>query len=482
MIKSKFNKLYAKYKDAPLSLKAGLWFTACNFMQKAISFITIPIFTRIMTTEAYGNYSVYTSWYSIITIFATLNLHTFVFSKGMVKYSNDRDSFTLSLQGLSTVVTIAVFAICMVLSSGLHLIELSPNMMFCMLLLLLFEPPILLWSARQRFEYKYVAVVFVTLAISLLNPLIGILFVRVFDDAAFARAISVSLVAVIFGIYFYIRIALKGKKVFEIKYWKYALLFNIPLIPHYLSTTILNQADRIMISSMDSAAKAGIYSVAYAVSVIPVMLNTAVQQSFLPWLYTKLSKKDYNQISNVTNAILVMIVAFILLLTSFAPEVIKIVGTKEYYDAIWIVPPVCGSVLFVAIQNMFANIEYYFEETKYIAIASVGVAVSNILLNYIFIKLYGFIAAGYTTLVCYIAYAIAHYFILKFICKKHSFSEKIFDMRFIVLMSICSLALMIVMTLLYNTIIARYALIAGLFIALIIFRKKIIGIFKMLKQ
>ena len=71
----------------PLAIKAGLWFTICNLLQKGISFITVPIFTRIMSTEDYGLYSIYISWYSIMTIFATLHLSYYVLHSHLINLS-----------------------------------------------------------------------------------------------------------------------------------------------------------------------------------------------------------------------------------------------------------------------------------------------------------------------------------------------------------------------------------------------------------
>ena len=42
---------YTVYKNLALPLKASLWFTICNFILKAISFITVPLFTRYLSTE-----------------------------------------------------------------------------------------------------------------------------------------------------------------------------------------------------------------------------------------------------------------------------------------------------------------------------------------------------------------------------------------------------------------------------------------------
>ena len=63
---------------------------------------------------------------------------------------------------------------------------------------------------------------------------------------------------------------LNGKKYIQKKYWKYALAFNIPLIPHYLSNYVLSQSDRVMIGKMVGNDKAALYSVAYTISTMMI--------------------------------------------------------------------------------------------------------------------------------------------------------------------------------------------------------------------
>ena len=95
---------------------------------------------------------------------------------------------------------------------------------------------------------------------------------------------------------------------------------------------------------------------------------------------------------------------------------IWILGGEEYYIAVYIVPPVSMSILFLTMYSFFGNIEFYFEKTKFVMIASCFVAVVNIVLNYIFISIFGFIAAGYTTLACYMGYCTIHYIFMKKVC------------------------------------------------------------------
>lgn len=68
-------------------------------------------FTRILTAEQYGQYSLYQSWLSIISIFATLNLSSGVFNNGMLKYKEERTKYISSMQGLSTIVSLLVIGV-----------------------------------------------------------------------------------------------------------------------------------------------------------------------------------------------------------------------------------------------------------------------------------------------------------------------------------------------------------------------------------
>ena len=70
------------------------------------------------------------------------------------------------------------------------------------------------------------------------------------------------------------------------------------------------------------------------------------------------------------------------------------------------------------LYNLFANIEYYYGKTKYVAVASLGAAVTNFVLNYIFIPKFGYYVAGYTTLISYVLYALGHYLFMRKVLKE----------------------------------------------------------------
>lgn len=472
------------YKKLSAPVKASIWFIICNIIQKGISLLTTPIFTRILTTEQYGTYSIYQSWYSIIFIFATLNLYAGVYNNGLTKYSEDKDSLTSSLQGLSTTVTVGLFILYLTnMNFWNDLLDLSSLFIFAMFIELLFGPAYSFWMVKQRYDYKYKKVVLVTIILAIGSPVLGIITVISTTYKAEARILSYVFLQVIVGLVFYIYNAKKGKKFFDAKYWKFALAFNLPLIPHYLSMTLLNQLDRIMISRMIGSSEAAIYSVAYTIAMMMNIITNAVNNSFIPYTYKGIKENNYEGIRNNSNLLIILIGGVCVIAMAFGPELIKLFATEEYYDAIWVIPPVAASVYFMFLYPLFANVEFYFEKTKLIMVASCLGAIANIILNYIFIDKLGYYAAGYTTLICYILFSFSHYIFYKKILKQNIPEiSNLYDIKFIILFSLLVIVAMIGMTIVYEHLIIRYSIVLVVFILALLNKNKIIQSVKILKK
>lgn len=463
--------LLRKYKDLKAPAKAALWFTVSNILQKGISFISTPIFTRIMSKEQYGAYSVYQSWYSIVIIFATLNLYAGVYNNGMTKYPEDRSRYTSSLQGLSTSITCILLVIYLcALDFWNEIFGLSTIFVLAMFAEILVIPGYNFWSAGQRYDYKYRKQILVAVLITLLVPIAGIISVLNTTYKAEARVISMVLVHICFAGFFYLYNFKKGKTFFNKTYWKFALAFNIPLIPHYLSQTILNQVDRIMISNMIGSGEAAIYSVAYTVSMMMTIVTNAINNSFVPYTYKSMKSRNMDGVRKNSNFLVVIVFAICILAMAFGPEIIWIVASPDYYDARWIIPPVAAALFFMFLFPLYCNIEFYYEETKCIMVASCLAACINIGLNFIAIEAFGYIAAAYTTLFCYILLVFTHYFVHLWVMKKHGHTEKIYNTKFFVELAIVLLGVMIVMTMFYDIWFLRYSIILGISVVIIIKR------------
>ena len=472
----KSKSVISVYKNISAPVKASLWFTVSSVIQRGIALISTPIFTRLLTTEQYGVYSVYQSWYSIIAIFATLNLYAGVYNNGMTKWPDRRSQFTSTLLGLSTTITSLLFVVyCVLHDFWNNLFGLSSFFVCAIFIQVLLEPAYHFWAAGERYDYKYRKLVAISLLMGIASPFLGVVSVIMTEYKAEARVFAFVFVQAVIGFVFYVYNFAKGKKFYSKEYWKFALSFNLPLIPHYLSQTVLNQVDRIMISNMIGKSEAAIYSIAYTLAMMFTIITSAINNTFIPYTYKAIKNHKYKELKRSSNSLVLLVAVACIAAMAFGPELIKIFAAPEYYEARWVVPPVATGLLFMFIYPLFCNVEFYFEKTKFIMEASSIAAITNIGLNYIGIKLFGYIAAAYTTLICYILLSIAHFIMYRNICKTNGIEVELYNIKMISLISVASLIVMVVMTLIYDMMIVRYSVIGIIVFVCVLQRKRIMG-------
>lgn len=474
-------KYVNKFTMLPVQVRASFWFLMSAFMQRGISVITTPIFTRLFTTSEYGQYSVFSSWLGIVTVFVTLNLYSGVFSQGLVKFENRKHQYASALQGLCFTLSLGWTLVYLLFRDFWNrLFSLTTVQMFAMLVMIWATAVFNFWAVEQRVDFKYHKLVAVTIIVSIAKPIIGIIFVVLADDKVTARILGLALVELVaYGWMFFVQMR-RGKKFYDKFFWKHALLFNLPLIPHYLSLTVLSSADRIMIDNIIGSDEAGIYSLAYSVSQIMTIFNTSLLQTIEPWLYKKIKSNRVQDMASVAYPAFILIAAVNVVLMAFAPEIVGLFAPSSYYKAIWIIPPVAMSVYFMFAYTFFAVFEFYFEKTKLVTFATVSGAILNIILNYIFIGKYGYYAAGFTTLFCYIVFAVYHFGFMKKICRSNLNNVCPYSTKVLLIITGVFMFLGFIFLTTYNMIILRYGLITILIIISIILRKKIVCLIKSL--
>lgn len=456
------HKLKSGYQNLKPPVKASLWFLICGFLQKGISLLTTPIFTRVMTDGEYGRFSVYNSWLSILQIIVSLNLAAGVYTRGLVKNEEDQDRFSSSMLGLSTTCVLIWSALYALFHETVNRwLDLNTVLMTAMLVEIWAHAAYQFWSNRERVNYRYKKLVLLTLCYVILRPVLGAIFVMQADETqqVEARVLVTVLVNVVLFSGLYISLARQGKQFFNIKYWLYALKFNLPLVPHYLSQIVLNQSDRLMINHFCGPAETAYYSVAYTMAMVLQILNTSISGTMNPWIYRSIKNNETKRIGKVSYYVLGLIALLNLAVILAAPELLRILAPERYQAALWVIPPVTVSVYLMFLYNLFATFEYYFERTHYVAVASMVGAVLNVVLNAVLIPRFGFVAAGYTTLVCYILYAAAHYCFMQKVCREHIGDADIYNAKIILALGAGLLICAFLFMALYNMPLVRYGIV-----------------------
>lgn len=95
----------------------------------------------------------------------------------------------------------------------------------------------------------------------------------------------------------------------------------------------------------------------------------------------------------------------IMLLT---PEVMKILGPKEYWVAGRIIATVIFGIYFNFLYTFAVNYELYSQNTRWIAVGSICAAGVNVVLNLLLIPQFGGMGAAVATLISYFALFVFH--------------------------------------------------------------------------
>lgn len=116
---------------------------------------------------------------------------------------------------------------------------------------------------------------------------------------------------------------------------------------------------------------------------------------------------------------------------------------------------------------------FYYEKRNFIIIASILAIITNILLNYIFIQIFGYYAAGYTTLFCYIAYTGGHYYFMRRICKRYINNEKVYSLCVLLTISGVFMFIGFIFMITYRLEVVRYLLLMVIIVVGLMNRKRI---------
>jgi O-antigen/teichoic acid export membrane protein len=197
-----------------------------------------------------------------------MNIHTVVYVNQLTdaKTVQDRNKIAIPLISLSVVTTMVTAGVMLSVSDVFgDFVGLPTVILVHIFLQILFQIPVNFWMMKQRHTYAYMPLLRFSVAMTLCNALLGMLFVWMSSgDRAAARVVSVSVVQAIVGGMLYIGFIKTEKQCFSTRGWKHTLAVQLPLIPHGLASNVLYSADRIMINSLVGATEAGIYSLAYS--------------------------------------------------------------------------------------------------------------------------------------------------------------------------------------------------------------------------
>lgn len=388
--------------------KASTSYFIGSLFNKGIAFFTVPIFTRLLSTSDYGIVTTYNSWILMLSMVVGFALHTGI-RVAFVDYKDNMDDFLATTTTFTLISGGIISAICLILSKIIQ-IGLSPILIILCLFQSIASALIEDYSMYLMMQYKYKFRTMLMVLPNLISVILSVITIKLFlsEHLYLGRIIPTSVTTIIFGVLIGLLIYSKSQCFLNKEYLKYALSIALPLILHGIALNILSQSDRIMITLLADSAQTGIYSLVYNFSMIATVITTSLEGIWVPWFYRKLQERKLGEINTVAKDYINLMTYCLIGVIMIGPEIIKVLASSTYWDGIKIIPPVVISNFIIFGYTLYVNIEHYHKKTKGITVNTIIAAFINIILNYLFIPKYGYVAAAFTTLISYMVSFVLH--------------------------------------------------------------------------
>ena len=373
-----------------------------NLINGISALLLLPILTRFLTVESYGQVALFQSLYWAVAAFVGITVagasDRKYFEVSDTKYLADFIGVCFQVCLCLTLVTSCIFYFFQAKFSSLF--GISPQYIFFAIFvsvsISISQIRLGQWQARgQSFSFG----IFQVLQSGLI-VLMATLLIVVFNFNELGRILAQVMISGIFAlvaIYLLYKDQLLNFFVWSPKKIKEVLSFAIPLIPHVGGVFLISMADRFFIAKDLGVANAGIYMLAAQLAMIVSLFHESLNRAFQPWLFEKLTLnklQDKKMIVKYTYSWFLVILASAPIFFLIGPGLVGLIAGPEYAQAGRIFGWLALGHSFTGMYAMLNSYLYFSKKTYYLSIVTLFSGVLNIILLIYFLKYFGVIGAG----------------------------------------------------------------------------------------
>lgn len=387
-----------------------------NFLSTVIlqglTFFSAPLFSRLLGTENYGISSVYLTWVQIISILFTLQpCNTLTIARKEFPHERQK-AYESSVLFLSFCVFLAcsVVVICFIRPLA-SLIKLSEPLILMVLIQSFGLCCVQFLNTRLTYDFQADKNAILAIVISACTIGLSLLLICLFpaEDNYWGRVLGQVVVYGIAGAVICFFAWKNGRSLINLEFWKFAIPLTIPMVMHSLSGMIMGQSDRVMLQWLDSAASAGVYSLAVNFTAALSSVWSALNNSWAPFFFEYMKNNQPDEIrrhaKNYLELFTVIAAGFVLLAT----EVYHVFASEDYWGGTPIIFAIAASHYFTFLYSFAVNYEIFHKKTKAVAIGTFVAAVVNIVLNYIMLHFMGVMGVAVATAISMLVKCLFHH-------------------------------------------------------------------------
>ena len=403
-------------KLTPLKVpaKASLWYIISAGIARGIGALSVPIFTRLLSPEEFGVFSLYYSWLGIFTVVVSLEITGSVIYRGFQRFEDKKDEFASATLGLLGAIFVGFCALYFAFFGIIeNFIGLSLSVSVFMFVEIIGTEVASLYLAKAKFEYKYKAVSAINIISAILIPFSAIVLILLTKIRSEARIYASSILTLAIAIPLLILVLRKSDKLYSKEMWWYLIKRSIPLLPHYFAVSLILRAAEISIGRNYGTASLGQYSVAMSVGMILTVVTGGILSALTPWIMRKIREGGIDKIREFLLLLTRALLLLALLVLAAAPEILSILAAEEYRSAISCIYPLEIAAVLSFLSGAIISASAYYERGAFSSLASVSAATVSVVLSFIVLPRTDYRLAGIFALASYLIMALFSSFIFK---------------------------------------------------------------------
>ncbi len=374
---------------------------------KIISFLLLPLYTALLTTEDYGILDLLSTYATLIAVFVGLQLNQALF-RFLVTSRNDIQKAKM----ICSTVWLATISMCVIYALIFCCVQPFIDLSFKWFLLLQVISTIYLQVISGMVRglgnnTLYAVGNFISATVTLILNVVILVILHLGVSEMLLSYIIGPLIGgtvLFFAGKLYHYISIKNISTDELKR---IIKYAVPLVPNELSWSLIHSSDRMIISAILSVAANGLIAVAskfsYVYTTAFSIFNTAWTEQVV--LHYK-DKGGQEYICKMFEKMILLFGSFSIGIIACMPFVFEILVDKQYSDAYGLVPFYMIAVFFNAVIGMISAIYLVENETKQVAVSTSAAAVVNIVVDLALIKFIGIYAAPISSICGYAAISI----------------------------------------------------------------------------
>lgn len=376
-----------------------------------VSFLLLPLYTAILSTEEYGVVDLMNTLVSILLPIVTFQIDQALF-RDLIEIRNDEDAKSKIISsGVITVcfqciIYLLIFTAISPIINNQYKYYLASNVISNIILSVFLQI-----SRGLGDNIRYAIASFFSASFTIAFNVLYLVVAKLGANGMLLATLSGQIIASVYlffalKLYKYIHIKQYQKKIIR-KLWSY----SIPLIPNAISWWIIDASDRVIVSSFLGVDQNGILAASLKFASLLTSMNYIFTLSWTESISVAINDADIEIYFNkMINMILGIFISLSIGMIACVPFVYNIFINSKYMDGYGLVPISVLATLFNVVVGLVSVVYVAKRNTKAIAQTSFLAAIINIIVHLLLIRHLGLYAAVISSFVAFFTMAFYRIF------------------------------------------------------------------------